>query len=77
MPDLKAAVKATNRIIAENSQALFFQEQDKMFSLSTEDGRYCLYRACSNGAAGDFKLLGKPRYFKTENGLNKAIAAHF
>ena len=77
MKDLKAAVKATNVILKENSIALFFAEQGKTFSLSLEDGRYCLYRACSNGTAGDFKLLGKPRYFKSENGLNKAIAAHF
>jgi hypothetical protein len=77
MQDLRAAVKATNEIVKENSQALFFIEQGKTFSLSVDGGFSCLYRACTNGTAGDFMLMGKPRYFATENGLNKAIAAHF
>lgn len=77
MADLKAVVKKTNTILKENGIALFFIEQGKTFSLSVDDGRYCLYRACSTGLSGDFQLIGKPRYFKTENGLDKALAAHF
>jgi hypothetical protein len=77
MKDLKAAVKETSTILKENDIALFFVEQGKTFSLSIENSRYCLYRACSNGSSGDFQLIGKPRYFKAENGLDKALAAHF
>ena len=77
MKDLKAAIKETSTVLKENEIALFFVERGKTFSLSIEADRYCLYRACSNGSSGDFQLIGKPRYFKTENGLNKALAAHF
>ena len=76
MKNLILAVKETSEILKENEVALFFREAGKVFSLSLDGDRYCLYRACSNGEAGDFKLLGKARYFKTEAGLNRAIAAH-